>query len=395
MSAALHVAAVVVTHNRLAHLQKAVTALLAEPLDRLLVVDNASSDGSAAWLARFEDPRLHILTLTENCGGAGGFEAGLAALVAEGRAEWMVLLDDDAHPLPGAIAAFRQIAGALPPPCAPARHRIAGRSAKPPVGVIAAAVLTPAGEVAEMNRPALNPFWHLPLLLRTILGGGRRADFHLPESAFAPDAAPQDIDTASFVGFFLHRRVIEQIGLPDGGLFLYGDDVLYSLAARRAGFALRFAPAIRFCHDCRTLDPAQRLRPLWKLYYLCRNNIAVIRQAAGPWLFPLALCWILLGWRRKLRRYPLSEQATCRMLMRAGVRDGLAGRRGRLGATWAGPPPQAKQTPQHPPPSSPGPIPHDHSAPLAPLLLAAVGAGVRPQDNRNAIPITDLVDRAG
>lgn len=73
--------AVVVTHNRLDHLQKTVGRLLDSPaadLDGLVVVDNASDDGTAAWLAAQSDPRLDVLRLAVNGGGAGGFEAACA-----------------------------------------------------------------------------------------------------------------------------------------------------------------------------------------------------------------------------------------------------------------------------------------------------------------------------
>ena len=51
-SAALDVAAVVVTFNRLPLLQRLVRQLLTlDALDTILVVDNASTDGTGEWLA--------------------------------------------------------------------------------------------------------------------------------------------------------------------------------------------------------------------------------------------------------------------------------------------------------------------------------------------------------
>jgi len=306
-------AAVVVTHNRLAQLRLTLARLLDEApgvLGRIVVVDNASGDDTALWLDGQTDPRLDILRLPENRGGAGGFEAGLARALEAPATEWVVLLDDDARPLPGALAAFD------PPPWA---------------GAAAAAVFLPGGAVCEMNRPSRNPFWHLPEFLRTALGGGRRG-FHLADAAFDPGAEPCPIDIASFVGFFVSRAAVDRAGLPDGGLFLYGDDVLYSLRLRRAGVAMAFLPAVRFEHDCATFGPGFSYRPLWKIYYHCRNGVGIARAAAGRAMFPLALAWYLPLWWRRGRALPPPERRIYRRLLWLGVRHGLAGRRGRFDA---------------------------------------------------------------
>ena len=72
--------AIVVTYNRLDQLRKTVERLLessAAELTGLVVVDNASTDGTAEWLAAQNDPRLVNHRLETNTGGAGGFEAGM------------------------------------------------------------------------------------------------------------------------------------------------------------------------------------------------------------------------------------------------------------------------------------------------------------------------------
>jgi len=320
--APLRLAAVVVTWNRLDPLQQTLARLLAEGIVRVVVVDNASTDGTRAWLHDRPDPRLTVLRLPDNRGGAGGFEAGLAHLLGrDGRApggpDWTLLLDDDARPQPGAIAAFHRAAAGLDPDAGP-------------VGVIAAAVTLPGGRPAEMNRPLLNPFWHPALALRTALRG--RGAFHLPDAALGPDAPPREVDGASFVGFFLARGAVARAGLPDGGLFIYGDDVIYSLTLRRAGLRIRLEPSIRFEHDCASLGTGLAVRPLWKAYYLCRNGIVMTRVAAGALLRPVAILWYVLAWSRKARHYTDRERGVYRRLMWLGIRDGFTGRRGRRDA---------------------------------------------------------------
>ena len=51
------IAAVVVTHDRLDKLTVTVARLLDQPVDHVIVVDNASTDGTAAWLATLDKAR--------------------------------------------------------------------------------------------------------------------------------------------------------------------------------------------------------------------------------------------------------------------------------------------------------------------------------------------------
>ena len=314
-------AAVVVTYNRPDQLARTLARLLAEPVDHVLVVDNASGPETPALLAAQGDPRLTVLRLEENTGGAGGFEAGLALARDRFDPDWCVLMDDDARPMPGALARFRVDYAETEP--------VSPRNA-----VVAAAVFYPDGTLCEMNRPSRNPFWNAGLFLRTLRAGGR-AGFHLTDAAFAPDAPAVPIDVASFVGYFVHRSALARAGLPEGGLFIYGDDVLYSLRVRRAGLGIEMNPALRFEHDCGTMGEGFVYRPLWKIYYHCRNGVSIARQAAGPLVFPAALLWYARLWWRRGNALPAPERRLYRRLYWAGLRDGLLRRRGRNDAIHA------------------------------------------------------------
>ena len=60
-------AAVIVTYNRLDKLTKVIDALKAQtlPPDRILVIDNASTDGTGAYLEGIADERLRHVRLPE------------------------------------------------------------------------------------------------------------------------------------------------------------------------------------------------------------------------------------------------------------------------------------------------------------------------------------------
>lgn len=309
------IAAVVVTHNRKYQLRRTVTRLLEEGVDHLVVVDNASTDGSRDWLAAQREPRLHLILNPRNQGGAGGFEQGLRAARALYDPDWYVVMDDDARPHPGAIARFRALAAAAQPGSA--------------WEALAGGVYYPDGAICETNRPSRNPFWHMPSFLRTLLGGGR-AGFHVADADYAA-ATPVPIDAASFVGLFLSRAAIQRAGYPQGELFIYGDDVLYTLGLSRAGGRIGFAPWLGFEHDCSTFrrGEGQIHRPLWKVYYNYRNGLFAYRSAAGPVLFWLVLLLSVPKWALKVRGYRADERRTFLRLLGLAVGDGLRGRRDR------------------------------------------------------------------
>ena len=93
------VAAVIVTHNRKELLGENIRMLLQQtkPFDRIFIVDNCSTDGTAEYLEEngWKNRTQFIYLKTEsNIGGAGGFYIGTKAAFESG-ADWIVLLNND------------------------------------------------------------------------------------------------------------------------------------------------------------------------------------------------------------------------------------------------------------------------------------------------------------
>lgn len=300
--------AVVATFNRSAALQKTIARLLAEPCEAIVVVDNGSTDGTREWLNAQTDVRIYPVFPKSNLGGAGGFELGMHVAMEQYNPDWVVVMDDDARPDKGAFVRFVDAA----------HHGW---------DVLAAAVYYPNGNICEMNRPSRNPFWHLNEALGTIWGtlvGRGRQGFHIPDTAYTGDAVVP-VDAASFVGMFVSRAVIEAIGLPDGKMFIYGDDVGYSLRARQARFTIGFAPDLRFEHECSTFIEKKVYRPYWKIYYNYRNGLINYRAAAGIYFWAVAPVFIL-KWFRNAKHYGEDKHIFISLLRRA-IKDGFANRR--------------------------------------------------------------------
>jgi len=178
----------------------------------------------------------------------------------------------------------------------------------------------PDGTICEMNRPWVNPFWSLRAFWQAARRG--RAGFHISDADYTAQT-PRAVDGGSFVGQFVSRAAVARAGLPDASLFLYGDDVSFTLGVRRAGGRVGFDPALRFDHDCRTgyRTDDGRVRPMWKLYYLFRNRLMVYFRAAGPvFIWPM-LVLILPGWWRKGQDYSDDRALYRRIGNGASARD--------------------------------------------------------------------------
>ena len=97
----MNVCIAIVTCNRVEKLKTAIAACRAQTyaVSQIYVVDNASSDGTAAYLKAEADETLTPICLTANTGGAGGFFVALELAQHSGH-DAVLLLDDDGFPSP-------------------------------------------------------------------------------------------------------------------------------------------------------------------------------------------------------------------------------------------------------------------------------------------------------
>lgn len=281
--------AVVVTHNRLNKLQHTLATYLNSDVSAIIVVDNASNDGTAHWLAEQsrQQSRLNVITQAENSGGAGGFYAGLAAARELEGIDWIVISDDDSYPQQEAIEAFTQQY--------PIRHLESQKD------VIASAVFYPNGQICPMNRPMKKrTLWgYVTALLQ-----GRKVTGVDDKDYFSTESI--DIVAASFVGLWIKHSVLKKSQvLPEKNYFLYWDDVAFCLDLGNQGYQLAFNPRLRFEHDCftrnHTVPSGQRL------YWLVRNGLRTIKRLPKSAqliakLYKLPI-WLLIAIKTKSIRY--------------------------------------------------------------------------------------------
>ena len=251
------VAAVVVTYNRRALLLESLAAVLAQDRapDKVIVVDNASEDGTAAAV-RDAFPAVHLAELKHNSGGAGGFAAGMALALADG-ADLIWLMDDDTVPEPGALSALLAARDRMT-----ARSAGAGRpatAARPPA-LIASQVLWTDGREHPMNTPRRKPF-------------AAKAEVR---AAAAVGCVP--IRSASFVSILVDAGECRRRGLPRADYFLWNDDFEFTTRLLRGNTGL-LCPASVVVHKTKTfgstdVDPGDRF------FYEVRNKIWMFRDRA-------------------------------------------------------------------------------------------------------------------
>lgn len=279
--------AVVVTHNRKALLGECLEAVRSQlrPPDRVLVVDNASTDGTAELVSeRFPEVELLRLPVNRHC--AGGFHAGLEA-AHEAGAEWIWLLDDDAVARPGALGALMAAVGDLGG--MPAPLLLAGR------------VVWDDGRLHPMNAP-----------------GFRRDGVEHAIEASEHGLIP--VRSATFVSLCVNRAAIDRFGLPNAGYVIYGDDTEWTarILRRASGYLV---PASIVHH--RTESPATAVASApGRFYYHVRNTVYMVRGTAWTRVEKLSLAWSLLASSGAHLRRNSYASGSLRAVLR-GLRDGL------------------------------------------------------------------------
>lgn len=287
------VIAVVVTYNRRDLLLEALAAVQAQtrPADAVIVVDNASTDGTAAAVRR-QYPSAGVTELASNTGGAGGFACGMA-LALDQSADLVWLMDDDTVPEPGALRALLD---------ARERHLALHPGSSRPPALLASRVVWTDGRAHPMNTPRAKPF----------AGRAER------EAAAAAGCMP--IRSASFVSILVDAGVCRERGLPQADYFLWNDDFEFTTRVLRGNAGL-LCPASIVVHKTAAFgstdsDPGQRF------FYEVRNKIWTLRARA-----PLTPCERVLYGGSTLRRWArtFAKSTDRRALGQCLVKGAVAG----------------------------------------------------------------------
>jgi len=226
----IEISVVIVGWNAKHYLELCLDSLVKAPPRRnmeVLVVDNASSDGSAEMIeAKY--PWVKLIKSGENLGFAKGNNVAIRR--ATGR--YIALVNPDVIVFPGCLDALADFL-----------------DKNPKVGNVGPRVLNPDMSMQSTCRrfPSLwNNFCSATRLESTFKGIPFFAGEHM--FYFAHD---RTLAVDVLVGCFsmIRRETFDQVGLLDEGLFMYGDDVDWCRRARNGGWEIVFHPDGQAIHD--------------------------------------------------------------------------------------------------------------------------------------------------
>jgi GT2 family glycosyltransferase len=245
---------VVVTWNGAAMLSRCLDSVLGEGA-AILVVDNASTDGTADLLAS-RYPSVGVVQSASNTGFAGGVFQALQRV----RTPVTVLLNNDAQAQRGWLAAL------LRP------------LADPGVAAASGKLLLPDGRVNSAGG------------IVTTSGYGHDRGFGEPDDGRFDE--PADVMYGCGAALALKTDAVREVGGVDPRFFLYYEDVDLSWRLRLAGYRIVYVPDAVVAHEHSASAGAGSLL---HTYYTERNRLATLTVCATPGLVA-----------RAVLRYPLT-----------------------------------------------------------------------------------------
>jgi GT2 family glycosyltransferase len=225
---------VVVTYNRRKLLSECISALKNQTrsLDKILVVNNGSTDDTSEWLDQQDG--IEFIS-QENVGSAGGFNEGIKNAY-EGKYSWIWLMDDDGYPKENALEKLLD---------------------------------NDPEELCLRNCIVLNKDDKKSLVWKT----GKFTSYeHVDQKVIMNYAHP-------FNGTMIHRKIVERVGLPRKQLFLWGDEGEYlyriiklnKIPCCTISDSIHYHPATSFSYK-----NDWNFNSGWKMYYYVRNRYHIL-----------------------------------------------------------------------------------------------------------------------
>ncbi len=250
------------------------------------VLDNGSSDGSAAMVRE----RFAWVHLLERAGNVG-FGPAVNEIAAHAGGEWLAAANADIELAPGALATMVERGRALPR-----------------VGAIAPQLITPGGAVQHSVHAFPSPKLALLFNLgvpRLVPGLGDRLCL---EGHWDP-ARQRRVDWAHGAFLLLRRSAFDEVGGFDPAQWMYAEDIDLQWRLSRAGWSTSYEPAARVAHAVSAAttsafgsDRTARHTTAAYVWLLRRRGHLAARSCAALNALGAALRWAALARPAKLSR---------------------------------------------------------------------------------------------
>jgi GT2 family glycosyltransferase len=273
------ISAVIVTYNSIAHVPACLDSLRAHCPDvEVVVVDNASADGTAAMIQR-EYPWVRLIARATNEGLSAGVDEGAAASTGT----YVAPLNPDVHfdrDVLGPLAAYLR------------EH--------PDVGVVAPKLLDDDGTLQLSCRafPGYSTAIFNRYSVLTRLFPKNKASSNYLMTNY-DHSTIRDVDWVSGAAMMVPRAVFDRLGGWDPGFFLFNEDVDFCRRIHDAGLRVVYDPEVSVYHRIGVSKSSaprvilQRHKSMWRYYRKHLHSNVAMDAVTGAGI--AARCGFLLA----------------------------------------------------------------------------------------------------
>jgi GT2 family glycosyltransferase len=236
----------------------------------ILIVDNASTDGTAEAIAEIYGDRFTVLVNDTNLGFAGGNNVGIRHALAIG-ADYVLLLNND-------TLVDSELIG----------HLAAAISISDDVGIV-------GPKIYYASPP--DQIWYAGGKINLARGTARHIGIR--EKDIGQYDTLQDVDYVTGCALMVRREVIDRIGSLDPAFNAYYEDADFCVRARRSGYRVVFVPAGHVWHRISSSTGGQlskkkitlKLGSTWTFF---RRYASPHHWLTMPFFFAADVCRIML-----------------------------------------------------------------------------------------------------
>ena len=234
-------AIIICTYNKKEYVLKCLASLFEQTWQDfdIIVVDNASSDGTSEAVMDAYGSKVTLRRTDENLGGTGGFNTGMEQALS-GDYEYLALLDSD-------VVLDRECLGRM----------VALLGEEKNIGILGSKIL-------KMDLPDIiqefGPMLNMENVSFEVRDRGEKEDIPLPDV--------KDCDYVPACALMVRRSVADQIGMMPDGNFIYYDDIEWCMRCRQAGFRVAVSNLAKVWHK----GGAGIDKTTFSVYYINRNK---------------------------------------------------------------------------------------------------------------------------
>jgi N-acetylglucosaminyl-diphospho-decaprenol L-rhamnosyltransferase len=255
----------------------AVSSSQGGPEVEVVVVDNASTDGSAQ-MVRDRFPRVRLIVNAENA----GFARANNQAIREGNGEHVLLLNPDTEVKDDALEVLVRF-----------------MDEHPGVGAAGARLLNPDGTLQHSCHP-------MPTLLRE-LWRMLHLDVLRPLARYPMDGWPVDVprpvDVTQGACLIVRRSALDRVGLLDEDYFIYSEEVDLCYRLKQDGWLIYWVPEAAVIHHGGQ-STGQIAEPMFQNLY--RYKVHFVRKHYGPSSARLYKLILMLASMVRFALYPLA-----------------------------------------------------------------------------------------